>query len=87
MSPAPPGRPPRDDGEPVAGAVPTQRVPGDGPAVFEGLGTGNSDLGLADDVDAALPRVTGLGGQTQGPPTDVPRGQRVAYVGTPTATR
>ena len=60
MSPAPLGRRPRDDREPVAGDVPTQRVPEGGPAFFEGLRTGHSDLGVVDDVDAALPRVTGL---------------------------
>ncbi|GAB3308676.1 VOC family protein [Geodermatophilus aquaeductus] len=35
------------------------------------------------DVDAALPRVAELGGEIQGPPTDMPWGQRVAHVRDP----
>ena len=35
------------------------------------------------DVDAALPRVTDLGGSVSGPPTDMPWGQRVARVRDP----
>ena len=35
------------------------------------------------DVDALLPRVTELGGHVQGPPNDMPWGQRVAHVADP----
>lgn len=35
------------------------------------------------DVDAALARVAELGGATQGPPDDMPWGQRVAHVRDP----
>ncbi|MGY1772624.1 VOC family protein [Blastococcus sp. SYSU D00813] len=35
------------------------------------------------DVDAALARVEQLGGATQGPPNDMPWGQRVAHVRDP----
>lgn len=36
-----------------------------------------------DDVDALLPRVTELGGTVDGPPNDMPWGQRVAHVQDP----
>jgi predicted enzyme related to lactoylglutathione lyase len=36
-----------------------------------------------DDVDALLPRVEQLGGSVQGPPNDMPWGQRVAHVRDP----
>ncbi len=35
------------------------------------------------DVDAVLPRVEELGGAVQGPPNDMPWGQRVAHVRDP----
>jgi predicted enzyme related to lactoylglutathione lyase len=35
------------------------------------------------DVDALLPRVTELGGHVEGPPNDMPWGQRVAHVQDP----
>jgi predicted enzyme related to lactoylglutathione lyase len=35
------------------------------------------------DVDGLLPRVTALGGAVQGPPNDMPWGQRVAHVHDP----
>ena len=35
------------------------------------------------DVDALLPRVADLGGHVQGPPNDMPWGQRVAHVQDP----
>ena len=35
------------------------------------------------DVDAAVARVEDLGGSTQGPPNDMPWGQRVAHVRDP----
>ena len=35
------------------------------------------------DVDALLPRVEELGGRVQGPPNDMPWGQRVAHVTDP----
>ena len=35
------------------------------------------------DVDALLPRVTDLGGHVEGPPNDMPWGQRVAHVQDP----
>jgi predicted enzyme related to lactoylglutathione lyase len=35
------------------------------------------------DVDALLPRVTELGGRVEGPPNDMPWGQRVAHVQDP----
>ena len=35
------------------------------------------------DVDATLPRVEDLGGAVQGPPNDMPWGQRVAHVRDP----
>jgi predicted enzyme related to lactoylglutathione lyase len=35
------------------------------------------------DVDAALPRVTELGGQVLGPANDMPWGQRVAHIEDP----
>ncbi|WP_029432479.1 VOC family protein [Blastococcus sp. URHD0036] len=35
------------------------------------------------DVDAALPRVEELGGAVQGPPNDMPWGERVAHVRDP----
>ena len=36
-----------------------------------------------DDVDAALLRVEGLGGRVQGPPNDMPWGERVAHIKDP----
>ena len=38
------------------------------------------------DVDALLERVTALGGHVQGPPNDMPWGQRVAHVQDPEGT-
>jgi predicted enzyme related to lactoylglutathione lyase len=35
------------------------------------------------DVDALLPRVTGLGGEVTGGPNDMPWGQRVAHIKDP----
>ncbi|WP_218938352.1 VOC family protein [Modestobacter altitudinis] len=35
------------------------------------------------DVDALLPRVSELGGRVEGPPNDMPWGQRVAHVQDP----
>jgi predicted enzyme related to lactoylglutathione lyase len=35
------------------------------------------------DVDALLPRVSGLGGELTGGPTDMPWGQRVAHIKDP----
>ncbi len=86
----------------VAGAVPADRVPEDGPVFYQGLRIGDSDLGVVadeaveagspgrvlvsievDDVDAALPSVTALGGSVEGGPTDMPWGQRVAHVRDP----
>jgi predicted enzyme related to lactoylglutathione lyase len=36
-----------------------------------------------DDVDACLLRVEGLGGRVQGPPNDMPWGERVAHIEDP----
>ena len=86
----------------VTGAIPTDRVPDDGPPFCQGLRIGDSDLGIVadadvavgspgrvllsievDDVDAALPRVTELGGTSPDTPRDMPWGQRVAHVQDP----
>ncbi len=37
----------------VAGAVPTDRVPDDGPVFFQGLRIGDSDLGIVVDTDVS----------------------------------
>ncbi|MBM7804305.1 putative enzyme related to lactoylglutathione lyase [Geodermatophilus bullaregiensis] len=38
----------------VAGAVPTDRVPDDGPVFYQGLRIGTSDVGIVADADVAV---------------------------------
>ena len=54
----------------------------DASLLLEGPGRMLLSIEVAD-VDALLPRVEELGGSVQGPPNDMPWGQRVAHVADP----